>query len=44
MNERMKELLFETIQLLRNEIRTQFSDWKDADDWLFSQLNQIRSQ
>ena len=44
MNERMKELLFETIQLLRNEIRTQFSDWKDADDWLFSQLNLTKSE
>lgn len=44
MNERTKELLFETIQLLRTEIRTQFSDWKDADDWLFSQLSLTKSE
>lgn len=30
-------LLFQVIELLRKEIRPQFSDWKDADDWLFAQ-------
>ena len=33
-----KELLFQTIELLRKEAQPKFSDWKDADDWLFSEL------
>lgn len=36
---RAKALLFETLELFRNEIAPKFSDWKDADDWLFSSLS-----
>ena len=37
--ERAKQLLFCTIQLLRQERLHEFSDWKDADDALFSDLD-----
>lgn len=36
---RSRQLLFSTLELLRKEIRPRFADWKDADDWLFSQLD-----
>lgn len=36
---RSRLLLFQTLELLRKEIESRFSDWKDADDWLFSQLD-----
>jgi hypothetical protein len=36
---RAKALLFETLELFRKEIAPKFSDWKDADDWLFSSLS-----
>jgi hypothetical protein len=36
---RTKALLFETLELFRKEIGPKFSDWKDADDWLFSSLS-----
>lgn len=36
---RTRMLLFSTLELLRKEIRPQFSDWKDVDDWLFAQLD-----
>jgi len=39
MSPREKLLLFSTLELLRKEIGPKFSDWKDADDWLFSQLD-----
>lgn len=39
MSPRERLLLFSTIELLRKEIQPKFSDWKDADDWLFSQLD-----
>lgn len=39
MDERSRELLFEVLQLLRREMTLQFSDWKDADDWIFSNLS-----
>ena len=34
-----KERLYEVIQLLRKEVSKQFSDWRDADDWIFSELS-----
>ena len=35
-----KEVLYDTWQLFRKELCSgQFQDWKDADDWLFSNLN-----
>lgn len=37
-----KEAVFQTLQLLRKKIHPDFSDWKDADDWLFSELNFTR--
>lgn len=49
MTQRDKDLYFEIIELLREQInlsrhslkKADFSntDWKDADDWLFSELN-----
>ena len=39
-----KELLFQTIELLRKETQPQFSDWKDADDWLFSELDYTKDE
>lgn len=36
---RAKALLFETLELFRKEIGPKFSNWKDADDWLFSSLS-----
>lgn len=36
---RAKALLFETLELFHKEIAPKFSDWKDADDWLFSSLS-----
>ena len=36
---RARMLLFSTLELLRKEIRPKFADWKDADDWLFAQLD-----
>ena len=39
MSPRERMLLFSTLELLRKEIGPRFSDWKDADDWLFSQLD-----
>lgn len=36
---RARQLLFSTLELLRKEIHPKFADWKDADDWLFAQLD-----
>jgi len=36
---RAKQLLFQTLELLRKELGSRFSDWKDADEWLFSELD-----
>lgn len=36
---RLKDLLFETLELLRSEIRKEFGDWKDADDHIFAELS-----
>lgn len=36
---RSRLLLFQTLELLRKEIQPKFADWKDADDWLFSELD-----
>ena len=44
---RQLSLMRQTLELLRNEVQIrslssgekEFSDWKDADDWLFSVLN-----
>ena len=43
-DEHTKELLFQTIELLRKETQPQFSDWKDADDWLFSELDYTKDE
>lgn len=37
--QRLHDLLFETLELLRKEIRKKFVDWKDADDYIFSELS-----
>ena len=44
MDQRTKDLIFQTLELLRKEVRDQFSDWKDADDWLFSELDFTQSE
>lgn len=44
MDSRTKELHFQTLQLLRRSVRDLFSDWKDADDWLFSELAFTKSE
>ena len=39
LSHRARMLLYSTLELLRKEIRPQFTDWKSADDWLFAQLD-----
>lgn len=34
-----QDLLFECLQITRHLLQKNFSDWKDADDWLFSELS-----
>lgn len=41
---RSRLLLFQTLELLRKEIQPRFSDWKDADDWLFSELDFTKAE
>ena len=36
---RMAMLLYETLQMLRKEMRHAFGDWKDADDYIFANLS-----
>lgn len=36
---RYRMLMFSALELLRKEIQKEFSDWKDADEWLFAQLD-----
>lgn len=36
---RLQELLFETLEFLRKELGKEFGDWKDADDYIFSELS-----
>lgn len=43
-DKRTRKLHYQTLQLLRRSIRDLFSDWKDADDWLFSQLEFTKSE
>ena len=43
-DKRTRELHYQTLQLLRRSIRDLFSDWKDADDWLFSELEFTKSE
>ena len=44
MDKRTKDLHFQTLQLLRRSIRDLFADWKDADDWLFAELEFTKSE
>lgn len=45
MNKRARDIIYQTLELFRTTLiqqpqqRTVFSDWKDADDWLFSELD-----
>lgn len=41
---RTRLLLFQTLELLRKEIQPRFADWKDADDWLFAQLDFTKNE
>lgn len=44
MDKHTKDLFFETLQMLRGCTRDMFTDWKDNDDWLFSELNFTKSE
>ena len=44
MSQRQKDLFFETLQMLRACVKPRFYDWKDADDWLFSELGFTKSE
>lgn len=44
MPQRQKDLLFETLQMLRSCVKPRFYDWKDADDWLFSELGFTKAE
>ena len=44
LDDHTKELLFQTLELLRKEVQPKFSDWKDADDWLFSELDYTKDE
>lgn len=37
--ERYKQIAFQALQLLRSTVRTKYYDWKDADDWLFAEMD-----
>ena len=41
---RCRQLLFQVLELLRKTVKHQFSDWKDADDWVFSELDITKSE
>jgi hypothetical protein len=41
--DRYREILFEVLELFRKELYDEFNDWKDADDWLFSNLTLTES-
>lgn len=43
-NRRQDELLFQTLEMLRSLAEKEFSDWKDADDWIFSELDFRKSE
>lgn len=36
---RRGDILFNVLEFIRKQVRDNFSDWKDADDWLFSNLD-----
>ena len=48
MTTRDKNLFFETLELLRNELQKsddfRGQDWRDVDDWLFAQLSFTRGE
>ena len=37
--ERKNEMLFQVIEHAREQAKFKFSEWKDADDWLFSNFD-----
>lgn len=44
LDDHTKELLFQTLELLRKEVQPKFSDWRDADNWLFSELDYTKDE
>lgn len=42
--QRQKDLLLQTLQLLRKQTESNFYDWKEADDWIFSELDFSKSE
>lgn len=43
MPQRHRDLFFQTLQLLRKAVTPRFYDWKDADGWLFGELDFTKS-
>ena len=43
-SDRAQQIAFCAIQLLRKELRKEFHDWKDADDYIFSELDLEESE
>jgi hypothetical protein len=41
---RKLDILFELLELIRKEAGQKFHDWKDADDWLFSELDITKAE
>lgn len=44
MPHRYRQLLFQALEMLRKAVTPRFYDWKDADDWLFSELDITKSE
>lgn len=44
LSKRACHLLFQALQMLRKTVTPRFYDWKDADDWLFSELDITKSE
>jgi len=42
--DRKNAMLFQVIEHARKQAGSQFSDWKDADDWLFSFFDITRGE
>ena len=38
------QLLFQVLELLRKLAKSHFTDWKDADDWIFSELDITKAE
>jgi hypothetical protein len=41
---RKRDILFELLEFIRKEAGQKFHDWKDTDDWLFSELDLTKAE